>query len=428
MPRRPSDHVDDPKAVGRRLREARQRAGLSQRDLAFPGCTTAYISRIEAGVRIPSLQVLMRLADRLDVSAEFLATGRDAPVIDPIQTAELALRFDDPHTAREAFREIAETASDDRTRARAIAGLGHVAFEAGDHEQAIELFEQALELTPSLEEDAGLADSLGRAYAFTSRFDEAIALFERRLAVAEERQDLMETLRFSVLLANTLADRGRIGRAEELLGHALALADSSRDPLMRARIWWAQSRLHVLKNDPARAERYARLALDTLAMTDHTRYLAVAHQVLALIKLDQGEPGEALELIETGMPLVLEGGNGYERGIFLVERARALSDLGQLDDAEAAATEAMTLLDGSRGDAMRALAVLADIHEHRGETEEAISAYRAAVAAPELTSRYRVETLTKLGEALRRDGRTDEALDVFAQALKYQAEATAALD
>jgi tetratricopeptide (TPR) repeat protein len=370
----------------------------------------------------------MRLADRLDVSAEFLATGREAPVVDPLQTAELALRFDDPHTARETFREVADTATDERTRARAIAGLGHVAFDAGDHEAAIERFEQALALSPSLVEDAGLADSLGRAYAFTSRFDEAIALFERRLAAAEDHQDLMETLRFSVLLANTLADRGRLGRAEELLGHALALAESSRDPLMRARIWWTQSRLHVLGNDPARAERYARLALDTLALTDHTRYLAFAHQTLALIKLDQGEPAEALELIEAGMPLVLEGGNGYERGVFLVERARALVDLGDLDEAEAAATEAMELLDGSRGDAMRAQAVLASVYEQRGETDTAIAAYREAVEAPELTSRYRVETLAKLGELLRRSGRPEEALDVFSQALRCQADATAALD
>ena len=36
MPRRKSTHVDDPVAVGRRLREARERAGLSQRQLSFP--------------------------------------------------------------------------------------------------------------------------------------------------------------------------------------------------------------------------------------------------------------------------------------------------------------------------------------------------------------------------------------------------------
>jgi Tfp pilus assembly protein PilF len=88
----------------------------------------------------------------------------------------------------------------------------------------------------------------------------------------------------------------------------------------------------------------------------------------------------------------------------------------------------MELLDGSRGDAMRAQAVLASVYEQRGETDTAIAAYREAVEAPELTSRYRVETLAKLGELLRRSGRPEEALDVFSQALRCQADATAALD
>ena len=55
-------HVDDAAAVGRRLKEARLAAGLSQRQLSFPGCSAAYISRLEAGDRVPSLQLLRALA------------------------------------------------------------------------------------------------------------------------------------------------------------------------------------------------------------------------------------------------------------------------------------------------------------------------------------------------------------------------------
>jgi transcriptional regulator with XRE-family HTH domain len=69
-------HVDDPVAVGTRLRSARSASGLSQRELAFPGCSAAYISRIERGERIPSLQVLRELASRCDVSEAFLAWGQ----------------------------------------------------------------------------------------------------------------------------------------------------------------------------------------------------------------------------------------------------------------------------------------------------------------------------------------------------------------
>src|SRR5688572_33438003 len=51
IPRQKSTHVDNPKAVGTRLRDAREAAGLSQRQLSFQGCSPAYISRIEAGDR-----------------------------------------------------------------------------------------------------------------------------------------------------------------------------------------------------------------------------------------------------------------------------------------------------------------------------------------------------------------------------------------
>ncbi len=68
-------HVDDPAAVGRRLKDARVAAGLSQRKLSFPGCSAAYISRLEAGERVPSLQLLRKLAQRLGADEQYLATG-----------------------------------------------------------------------------------------------------------------------------------------------------------------------------------------------------------------------------------------------------------------------------------------------------------------------------------------------------------------
>jgi transcriptional regulator with XRE-family HTH domain len=65
-------------AIGDRLREARLRAGLSQRELSEPGVSYAYISRIEAGVRTPSVKVLRKLAPKLGVSVSWLETGRDS--------------------------------------------------------------------------------------------------------------------------------------------------------------------------------------------------------------------------------------------------------------------------------------------------------------------------------------------------------------
>jgi transcriptional regulator with XRE-family HTH domain len=69
----------DTRAIGDRLREARLRAGLSQRELSEPGVSYAYISRIEAGMRTPSIKALRKLAPKLGVSVAWLETGKEDP-------------------------------------------------------------------------------------------------------------------------------------------------------------------------------------------------------------------------------------------------------------------------------------------------------------------------------------------------------------
>lgn len=75
-------HYDDPVEVGARLYTARESAGLSQRELAFPGCSAAYISRIERGERVPSLQVMRELARRTGVSETHLAYGKESVALE----------------------------------------------------------------------------------------------------------------------------------------------------------------------------------------------------------------------------------------------------------------------------------------------------------------------------------------------------------
>jgi tetratricopeptide (TPR) repeat protein len=426
MPRRPSDqHIDNPAAVGRRLRQTRVEAGLSQRALAFPGCTPAYISRIEAGQRIPSLQLLRELANRIGVDVEYLARGdaASAAVTDPLAEAELELRLGDVDAAHEHFSTVA-SASDasDRRRARALAGLGQIAFGKGDNAGAIKSFEQALELWPRLEgDDPALADSLGRAYAMTSQYNLAVALFERRYEEAQQRRDLIQTVRFAVLLANTLVDSGSFGRAEELLGQALEENGDDGDPLTSARLWWTQSRLHTLQQEPALAEKYARLALDTLMLTEHTRYVALARQVLAHIYLDEGRADEALEVLEPARATLEASENAYDRGVIRVELARALVEVGRTDEALPLAEAAAGELHGvSPIDAGRAHEVLANALRRRGDLDGAIAASQRALAVMPVDDRYRLAVSSSLAEMLREQGRSDEALDVLADAVRSQ--------
>lgn len=68
-----------PTPVGERIRERRLELGLSQRELSAPGVSYAYISRIEAGFRRPSVKALRKLAPKLGVSVHWLETGREDP-------------------------------------------------------------------------------------------------------------------------------------------------------------------------------------------------------------------------------------------------------------------------------------------------------------------------------------------------------------
>ena len=67
--------------IGKRLRELRKAKGLSQRDIEDrTGLPKAYISIVENGRTTPTLQMLVRWAEALDVELyQLFAVGHDQP-------------------------------------------------------------------------------------------------------------------------------------------------------------------------------------------------------------------------------------------------------------------------------------------------------------------------------------------------------------
>ena len=140
-------HVDDPAAVGRRLKEARVAAGLSQRQLSFPGCSAAYISRLEAGDRVPSLQLLRKLAAKLNADDEYLATGveRIAQLSPELVEDEVERRL--ASGAREAQEDRpAGGLEDPAARARVLWQHSRSLDAAGDRSGAARFARDALAL------------------------------------------------------------------------------------------------------------------------------------------------------------------------------------------------------------------------------------------------------------------------------------------
>ncbi len=425
MPRKKSTHIDDSKAAGARLREARERAGLSQRKLSFPGCSAAYISRVEAGERTPSVRLLRELARRLNVSPDYLATGSAAAGMgreNALLAAEVALRLDDTDLAERLYREVLERPASEEERSRALAGLGQLAFRVGALRRAIEHLEEALADTSLDEQDPASAETLGRAYAMVGENESAIAVFWRALEAAERRGDMVERVRFAVLLSNALVDSGNFGQAEELLGRALALAHGSHDPILNARLHWSQARLHLERNEPHTAVRCARKALALIELTEHTYYLGRAQLLLAQVELDRHRPSEALGLLQKAWPLFEDGANELERALFQLEEARALAALGRREEAAALAMRVSGVISQADPiDAGRGYTILAGIFAELGDRPRARELYELAAELLEgHPCRFLVDVYAGLAELLEAEGRTDEALSVLKKAVGIQ--------
>src|SRR3954470_8024332 len=129
--------------IGQRLKRLRLERKLSQRELAAPGVSYAYISRIEAGTRQPSVKALRRLAAKLNVSADYLETGLE---IDPaadreirLSNLELSVRLGEWENVEEPLvAAIEEAVADgDHTSAlRARVALATVAPDRREHAEA----------------------------------------------------------------------------------------------------------------------------------------------------------------------------------------------------------------------------------------------------------------------------------------------------
>jgi transcriptional regulator with XRE-family HTH domain len=117
--------------IGQRLKRLRLEREMSQRDLSSPGISYAYISRVEADARTPSVKALRKIANKLGITVEHLETGEPTPtelgVADAgldfasLTKAEIGqIRAAAAAGARDAARRAAEQVLADRREAEKL--------------------------------------------------------------------------------------------------------------------------------------------------------------------------------------------------------------------------------------------------------------------------------------------------------------------
>lgn len=139
-----AEDLDLARQVGTRLKAARTRAHLTQRELAEPRYTKAYISALENGLIKPSLAALRFLARRLGtVPAAFLA---DEDAHWQRLDAELRLASGDWQAATDRFEAILDADSAGVGRGLCLLGLAEAAYRLGRAVDTIGYASEAREL------------------------------------------------------------------------------------------------------------------------------------------------------------------------------------------------------------------------------------------------------------------------------------------
>ena len=423
--------------IGQRLKRLRQERGLSQRELAAPGVSYAYISRIEAGTRQPSVKALRRLAAKLGVTADYLETGSD---LDPsherelrLTDLELAVRLGETEGAEAALTELAGEASavgDKRTLLRANVALAALAQDRGEFERAATLLERAIRDEPF--DPAGLIDvyaQLARAYATSGRPRAAVELFERCLAEVQGMGDTALESRYATALSYALTDIGDIARAEEVVRRAIDRAGDIEDPYMRVRLYWSMARLAHHEGRTGIALENVRKAIALLQLTDDTMHLARANILAANIALSRGDAETAAPYLDQAEQLLGQSPPSEDVIELKYRRSKLETLRGNAEDAVRLAREAIDLIGGvSPTEEGVAFAALADALALAGDNPAADEAYRRAVRLLEGEGRWRDATTTCRAWArmLRRMGREEQALDVLDRAADLAMRATPA--
>ena len=424
-----------PESIGGRLRRLRLERNLSQRELASPGVSYAYISRIEAGARRPSVKALRQLARKLGVSVEYLETGSDLRDVDErelrLADAELELRLArDPAKAEQTIRAILDealAAGDASGALRAQVALGLAAAQAGRNAEAVEQLEPpTATLSPSRRPD--VFATLGQSYAALGQPERAVELFERCLAeVTEDAPDDVTTqVRYSTYLSYAVSDLGDLARAETILDEALARAADVADAYTRVRLYWSRARLSQHRNEPAVALDYVRRAMALLEVTEDTLHLARAHLLCGTIMISQGKAEEAGAQFDAAERLFGPRPEPLDLGNLRSDQAKRAALLDHADEAERLAHEALDAYgDEHPTERGAALGVLADALAQQGKADADDAFAQAAGLLEEHGRQFeRTEVYRAWARYLRKAGRESEALDVLDRATQLGASRT----
>ena len=427
---------DDPGAVGRRVHRLRTERGLTQRQLAEPAYTPAYISTLEAGRVRPSEAAIRHLAERLGVTYEELETGRPAHLATDLRLklveAQRTLATGAAEDAVAAYTRLlaeAEQLGLDGERATALLGLGQCALETGELPVARERFEAAEKLLANAPLPQRAPAVRGRAVAHLLAGELRYACYLLESAIDElNASGLQDPGALLLLYTAAIApymDMGAHARAAQAGELALALAPQVSDPELVAGLHRGVARTLIAAGRTQEADASLAKAAEIYQQLQIRTEMAHCHWMRGYVHAQDGDLSGAESELRAARDMLASKRAALYTAQVEVELADVLRRLGKRQEAEALLLRLLGELQADRGSVHaggvhRLLGLIAEERSDLDRAEEhyvtALGLLERAGAAGDLADICRL-----LGDLLRRTGRTEAAMDAYRTGLGHRA-------
>ncbi|WP_170285993.1 helix-turn-helix domain-containing protein [Nocardioides rubriscoriae] len=423
----------DAALVGARIKLARQRAGLTQGEAAGDEMSTAYISRIEAGQRRASADLLVALANRMGCDPEELLAPDENTAererLDRLRLdldyAELDLRTGQAASALarvEALLGEPELPTALSVKARYL--RGQALESTGDLTAAIKTFEDLLSLSTDALFRIRALLALSRCYREEGDLTRACDIGERaaELVSASDLEGSAEGIQLAVTVAAAHFERGDVNFALRMCERAVASAEKIESPSARASAYWNSSIVHQRQGNITDALPLAQKAVVLLEQTHDARSMARLRSQLGLLQLAQNPPeveGASLNLERARQEMEFNEASTYDFGRNELGRARCRLLLGDAEEAERLAEDCFeTMRESNLMLSAQALTVMGQVAATRGEVDEAVRRFRRALVVLDGVGadREAAQLWFELANLLRDYGAVDEAMEAFRRA------------
>jgi transcriptional regulator with XRE-family HTH domain len=415
------DDLDLARQIGGRLKAARLRAGMTQKQLAEPRYTKAYISALENGLIKPSMAALRFLARRLGSEPSAFLADEDSAW--QRLDAELRLASGDWQTAADRFQAILDGDPSGASRGLALLGLAEASYRLNRGRDTIAAASEAVELLTAGHRRAEARRAtywLAAGHHALEDPGRARILLEQVLAETRvEDTDPDLRVRILVALASVESFAGEPRTSIGLLEEARAIG-ADLDDRRRATLLYSLAQSYRLAGDLEGAIRTAVESLALFRAVDAQTETASIENELAMIYLGLGNLDAADEHARAARTAMERTRDEIGLAHLGDTDARISLARGDLERAEAQAADAADRAEqtGSQKGIVDALLTRARVARRRGDRAAAIAALeRAEAAAVDGPAARLKAVLTERAEVLAEQGDHAAAWELSKRAL-----------